>query len=165
MSAEETVAREHIRDRMARYNIARDSDDLPAFLDCFTEDVVFEAALFCLRSKAEIEAFYGDKFYPKAGTPVPRFRRHHLSTCQIDLTGPTTANARTYYAVYTDLGVDHCGVYADRFRVEKGRWLIAHRATWMDWCHPSSLYVPEGSKRVLSDTGLCGPASGFGLLL
>jgi hypothetical protein len=156
------MAREQIRDRMARYNIARDSDDLPAFLDCFTEDVVFEAPLFCLRSKAEIQAFYAHKFYPKAGTPVPRFRRHNLGTCQIDLTGPTTANARTYYVVYTDLGVDHCGFYADRFRVENGSWLIAYRAAWMDWCHPNSIYVPEGSKRMLSEKGSCGPVSGFG---
>lgn len=157
MSREEAVAREHIRDTMARYNIGGDRRDLPAFVATFTDDAVYESAVFHCVSKAKIEAYLAANWNAKPTGPVARFRRHNLTTCQIDLTGPTTAISRTYYFVITDLGPDHSGYYVDRWREEKGRWLIAHREVWMDWCHPQSLFVPEESKRLLSEKGVSGP--------
>lgn len=157
MTLQDVIAREHIRDTMARYNIAGDGNDFPAFVSNFTDDAVFEAAVFRCEGKAAIETYFTKRSYAEPSTLAPRFRRHNLTTCQIDLTGPTTANARTYYIVYTDLGPDHCGYYVDRLRKEKGRWLIAHRAVWMDWSHPDSRFVPEVCKRMVAEKGMCGP--------
>lgn len=157
MSLEEAVAREHIRDTMARYNIAGDGRDLRAFVDTFADDAVYESAVFRCVGKDEIEAYLESAWSAKPTGPTAKFRRHNLTTCQIDLTGPTTANARTYYAVHTDLGLDHCGFYVDRFRQVSGRWLFAHREVWMDWSHPDSLFVPEASKRLVADEGVSGP--------
>jgi hypothetical protein len=80
---------------------------------------------------------------PAGEAPVHQatFIRHHLSTCHIELTGPGTARARTYWVAYTDIGPDHCGYYLDSFRKEGDRWLIAHRRIRLDWRTDRSLYM------------------------
>ena len=157
MSLEKAIAREHIRDTLARYNIAGDGRDLAAFVDTFTDDAVYESAIFRCTGRVEIESYLRAAWSAKPKGPTARFRRHNLTTCQIDLTGPTTAGSRTYYFVVSDLGPDHSGYYVDRWREAQGRWLMSHREVWMDWCDPRSLYVPEESKRMLAGTGACGP--------
>ena len=67
--------------------------------------------------------------------------RHHLSTCKIDLTGPDTATARTYWVAWTDIGPDHNGYYLDDFRKVGDEWLIARRRVRRDWDAPGSLFV------------------------
>jgi hypothetical protein len=159
MSLEQAIAREHIRDTMARYNIAGDRRDLPAFVDTFTDDAVYESAVFRCVGRESIEAYLRASWSAKPSGPTARFRRHNLTTSQIDLTGPSTAGSRTYYFVVTDLGPDHCGYYVDQWREQRGRWLMSNREVWMDWCHPGSLFVPEDSKRMLAELGTCGPQS------
>jgi hypothetical protein len=159
MSIEEAVAREHIRDTMARYNIAGDRRDLKAFVAVFAEDAIFESPIFTFNGRAEIEAKLSVNWFITPTRPVAKFSRHNLTTCQIDLTGPRTAKSRAYYMVVTDLGPDHSGYYVDEFREENGRWLIAHRGVCMEWCHPDSLFVPEKSKKMLAETGVCAPKS------
>jgi len=68
------------------------------------------------------------------------FVRHHLGTCKIDLTGPTTAKVRTYWVAWTDIGPDHCGVYVDDFRKVGDEWLIALRRVRKDWVSPQGLF-------------------------
>jgi hypothetical protein len=157
MSLEQAVAREHIRDTMARYNIAGDSRNLQAFVDTFSDDAVYESSPFHCVGKPAILEYLTRTWNMKPAGPTARFRRHNLTTSQIDLTSATTADARTYYFVITDLGPDHCGFYVDQFREVKGRWLISHREVWMDWCNPGSLFVPDLSKKMLADQGVCGP--------
>jgi len=159
MSLEQAVAREHIRDTIARYNIAGDSRNLDAFVDTFTEDGVYESSPFHCVGKPAIRAYLSENWNAKPTGPTAKFRRHNITTCQIDLTSPTTADGRTYYFVVTDLGPDHCGFYVDRFREVGGRWLIAHREVWMDWSNPASLFVPDLSKKMLADQGVCGPVA------
>ena len=79
---------------------------------------------------------------PTATPPAQRatFIRHHLSTSQIELSGPDSATARTYWVAYSDIGPDHCGYYVDVFRKTGERWLIAHRKVRLDWRAPHSLY-------------------------
>lgn len=159
MTLEHSMAREHIRDTLARYNVAGDRRDLEAFLATFTEDAHYESAVFRCAGKAAIRAYLSANWSSPAAAAGPRFRRHNLTTCQIDLTSATTAESRTYYFVITDLGPDHCGFYVDQWRAEAGRWLLSHRQVWMDWCHPESRFVPEVSKRMLADSGVCGPTA------
>jgi hypothetical protein len=157
MSVEEAVAREHIRDTMARYNIGGDTRNLDQFVDTFTDDAVYESSPFHLIGKAKIREHLHAGWNAKPTGPVAKFRRHNLTTCQIDLLGKTTAQARTYYFVVSDLGPDHSGFYLDNLREVNGRWLFSHRQVWMDWTHPGSLYVPDMSKRMLQERGTCGP--------
>jgi hypothetical protein len=159
MSLEQAIAREGIRDTLARYNIAGDGRDLAAFVATFTDDAVYESAMFRCEGRADIETYLQGAWSAKPKGPTARFRRHNLTTCQIDLIGPTTAKSLTYYFVVSDLGPEHSGYYVDQWREGHGRWLMSHREVWMDWCHPQSLFVPAKSKRMLAETGACGPAA------
>jgi 3-phenylpropionate/cinnamic acid dioxygenase small subunit len=78
-----------------------------------------------------------------AAQPAARatFVRHHLATADIEITGESSANARTYWVVYTDAGPDHCGHYIDVFRKVGESWLIAHRKVRLDWRSPHSLFA------------------------
>ena len=155
--AESSLSREQIRDVVARYNIAGDRRDLDAFVAAFCEDAIWESAVFRCIGRSAIREYLSVAWQPSPGVPAPRFRRHHLTTTQIDLTSDERAAGRIYYLVTTDLGLDHCGFYVDRYRRDDGRWLIAHREVWMDWSHPDSLFVPQISKKMVAETGICGP--------
>jgi len=163
MSLEQAVAREHIRDTMARYSMAVDIADLANFLPVFTDDVVFESPLFQLKGIEEVRKFYTTRFAPASRTGL-KFRRHNLTTCQIDLTSATTANAKTYYYVMTEVGPDHCGYYVDRFREINGRWLIAYREVWTDWSAPNGVCAPDAVKREILEKGSSGPPAAMAKL-
>jgi len=155
MSAEEAIAREHIRDRMSRYTMWRDANNTEKFLENWADDAVFESVAFRLKNKKEIEAYYADNASPKMPA---KFRRHNITTAMIDITSPTTAEAKAYYFVITDIGPDHSGYYLDRYRLENGKWLFTYRGCWVEWCMPNSVYVPDYAKRALAEGGECGPA-------
>jgi SnoaL-like domain len=138
MTLEDLLTREAIRATMARYNHSGDSLRAEDFAACFTEDGILESASddgFHFTSRAEILAWQTDwRDAPTAGTPRgAKFVRHNLTTCTIELTGPGTAKARTYWVVMTDIGPDHCGVYNDQFRKVGEEWLIAHRKVRTEW--------------------------------
>lgn len=148
MTLDELLARESIRQTMVNYNINGDRLRAEEFLAVFTEDAIFEVqdpstpvrndGLPAIRAW-----FLGWVEDTKASKQSHRatFIRHHLSTCQIDFTGPDTAETRTYWTAYTDIGPDHGGYYLDKFRKTGDKWLIAHRRARMDWKAPNSLYV------------------------
>lgn len=150
MTIDELLAREGVRQTMADYTMAGDRLRTDDFVAVFTEDAVMESDgvpqtdAFRYAGRAEIRDWMSRWSRPGDGTPKTHqasFIRHHLSTCQIELTGPDTAKARTYWVAYTDIGPDHCGYYLDVFRKEGDRWLIAHRRIRMDWRSEQSLYT------------------------
>ena len=151
MTLDECLARESIRHVMASYTVAGDrllGDD---FIAVFTEDAVLESDgvpepdAFRYQGHQEIrdwiERWSGCPNEDPNSGPRPTFVRHHLSTSLIEFTGLETAKARTYWAAYTDIGVDHCGYYLDVFRKAGERWLINHRRVRLDWRSPDSLYT------------------------
>jgi 3-phenylpropionate/cinnamic acid dioxygenase small subunit len=148
MTIEELIARECIRQTLANYNIAGDRMRVEDFVAVFTEDAVFESAggpesqSFRHAGRRAIRDWISNFGASSDGTPQrrPTFVRHHLTTCQIELTGADTASARTYWAVYSDNGPDHCGYYVDAFRKTGEQWLIAHRKIRVDWLAPQSLF-------------------------
>jgi ketosteroid isomerase-like protein len=146
MTIEELLAREAIRDTIAAYTTSGDRLKIDAFVACFTEDAVMETdgvpetRAFRYEGRAAIRAWQERWLAGEGGTHGATFVRHHLSTSKIDLTGPDTARARTYWAAWTDIGPDHAGYYLDEFRKEGERWLIARRRVRMDWEAAESLF-------------------------
>lgn len=149
MTLDELVAREAIRATMAKYNASGDRLKVDDYAACFTEDGVIEArhddpaSAFRYEGRAAIRDWQarwlersaaGDRVHQAS------FVRHHLSTCHIELTGATTAEARTYWVAWTDIGPDHAGLYLDVFRKVGEEWLIAHRRVREDWRSPASLF-------------------------
>ena len=149
MTLDELLAREAIRDTMAKYNTSGDRLKTEDFAACFTEDGVIESQrvsgeqTFRYEGRAAILAWQTRWRSREPGANVvhqARFVRHHLSTSKIDFTGPGDARARTYWAAWTDIGPDHAGYYLDDFRKVGEEWLIAHRRVRMDWISPHSLF-------------------------
>jgi hypothetical protein len=150
MTIDELLARESIRHTIHSYNIAGDSIRPDEFAATFTEDAIYEFAGFGpvpgfhFEGRAAIEQ--ASAGWRKAKEPARpsrlSFVRHNLTTCRIELTGPDSATARTYWMVMTDIGPDHSGVYNDVFRRVGEQWLIAHRKIRVDWRSPDSLFPP-----------------------
>lgn len=149
MTLDDLLAREAIRDTMARYTMAGDRLKVDDYAACFTEDGIMEAEhadpamAFRYQGREAIRAWQarwlertmaGEKIH------AATFARHQLTTCQIDLTGAETAQARTYWVAWTDIGPDHSGYYLDHFRKVHSLWLIAHRVVREDWRSPDSLF-------------------------
>ena len=144
------LAREAIRATMAAYTAAGDRLKADAFIAVFTDDAILESDgvrrddLFRYEGRAAIRAWidrWRDPPKDAGRTHRATFVRHHLSTCHIELTGPDTARARTYWAAWTDIGPDHAGYYLDTFRREGDAWRIAHRRIRLDWQSPGSLFT------------------------
>ncbi len=149
MTLDELLAREGIRQTMASYTMAGDRLRADDFVAVFTEDAVLEsdgvpeADAFRYEGREAMRQWILRWRQPQANHsgPTATFVRHHLSTSHIEITGPDSARARTYWVAYTDIGQDHCGYYLDTFRKVGDRWLIAHRKVRMDWRSPQSLFT------------------------
>ncbi|GGC11440.1 hypothetical protein GCM10011494_32770 [Novosphingobium endophyticum] len=146
MTLEDLLAREAIRDTLARYTTSGDRLKIDAFVSCFTEDGIIEAEkvrrgqAFRFEGRAAIRAWQERWLAGEGATHGATFVRHHLSTSKIDLTGPDSANARTYWVAWTDIGPDHAGYYLDILRKVGEDWLIAHRRVRLDWEAEASLF-------------------------
>jgi hypothetical protein len=148
MTLEELLAREGIRKTLAAYTMAGDRLRTDDFVAVFTDDAILEtegvpeADRFRYEGREAIRAWMDRWRRPAGEAPAHQasFIRHHLATCQIELTGPDSAKSRTYWTAYTDLGPDHCGYYVDDFRKVGERWLLAHRRIRLDWRIEGSLH-------------------------
>ena len=148
MTLDELIARECIRQTMARYTVAGDRLRGEDFIAVFTDDAVLETErvpesdAFRCEGRQAIREWFGRWRTPgpEASARRATFIRHHLSTSQIEFSGPDGAAVRTYWVAYSDIGPDHCGYYIDVFRKTGERWLIAHRKVRLDWRAPHSLY-------------------------
>jgi len=149
VTLKELLARESIRKTIANYTLAGDRLRVDEFIAVFTEDAVLEseyvpeADAFHYEGREQIRSWLTRWSNPSGEdqtTHQASFVRHHLATCQIDITGAETARARTYWMAYTDIGQDHCGYYLDKFQKAGTEWLIAHRRVRMDWRSPDSLF-------------------------
>ena len=157
MTLDDLLAREAIRALMAKCTQAGDSLRAEEYADCFTEDGVLQTGSaegsFGLHftSRAQILAWQTEirapgKGFGQSGAMPLTFSRHNLSTCKIEITGPDSAQARTYWHVTTNSGPDHSGVYRDRFRRVDGEWLIAERRVNTEWAAENSLMVPPDNR-------------------
>jgi hypothetical protein len=139
MDASQAIAREEIRDVIARYNHAGDRGDLDALVRCFTESGVLDLEdEDDIVGRAAIHRHLAGVARDLAGRSVRPLLRHHVSSLRIELTGPGSANAASYFLVFTEVGLDHWGRYADRLVRAVEGWLIAHRKVRVDGSVPHS---------------------------
>lgn len=139
----ELVAREKIRDTLARYNWAGDAGR--------TEDL---AATFCPDGELEIRgtrtcaAAPRSRVFSAASRPVlaasagghikPVVRHVVTNVLFTDVTADR-AHVSSYFTVLTRIGLDHFGRYRDVLVPDdNGRWLIKHRTVSTDWIAPDS---------------------------
>jgi hypothetical protein len=128
----ELVARESIRDLVARYNANGDSGRIDEMLALFAPDASMEVGGSWHHGREEIASVFtlgADRF-----AKVPHFThlRHSTTTLQIDVVDRTHAKSRCYFFVMMDHGLDHWGRYIDEFGVVDGRWLFTKRRVLID---------------------------------
>jgi hypothetical protein len=147
----ELVARESIRDRLARWNSNGDAGRMDQMVLVLAPDVEFQAAESeVLHGRDEVLAFLtgvkGDKAETAQPAPARTGRylppgkrpsiRHYTSNPTIDIESETRAQVRTYYAVLSSFGLDHWGRYLDEFGVVDGEWLITKRTVTTEGVDP-----------------------------
>jgi 3-phenylpropionate/cinnamic acid dioxygenase small subunit len=137
----ELMARESIRDLVARYNANGDSGRFEEMLKVFADDAVMElvsdeGTVRRYEGIAQVATIFTDT---KAGWDVsvrPTASRHHVrhftATHQIDLLDEEHARGRCYFLVIMGHGVDHWGRYIDEYGVRGGRWVITQRRALSD---------------------------------
>jgi hypothetical protein len=137
---EELKHRLAIADRLAACAQAGDARKADAYAECFTSDGVLQLDQTITGREAIREWMGGAKVIPqpKAGGK-PGFISHHLTTCRIEMTGETTATARTYWLVTSVAGLDHNGYYDDRLCTEDGEWRLTYRRPRTLWINPASV--------------------------
>jgi len=136
------LAREAIRDLVARYNSYGDSGLFDRMIGLFAPDALIEINGVALHGLDELRRVF--RSVPESTTRPgdrPAYLRHCTATHQIDLVDETTATGRCYFFVITAVGLDHWGRYLDRYRVVDGEWRFAERRVLTDALSPNSIFA------------------------
>ncbi|QLL05052.1 nuclear transport factor 2 family protein [Mycobacterium vicinigordonae] len=137
----ELVAREQIRDTLARYNWSGDAGRVAALAQTFRADGVLEIrGMQSLQGRDAIEGFLGNVAgnVGAAGANVKPIVRHILTNVIFTELTPQRARVSSYFTVVTHVGLDHIGRYRDSLVPEGDAWLIEHRTVSTDWAAPNS---------------------------
>ena len=150
----ELVARESIRDRIARWNSNGDAGRMAEMVEVLAPDVEFSIregevmrgraevlqSLLGVRDSKVADPVAADAAPAATGRYLPPGKRpsirHYTSNPTIDFESDTRAQVRTYYAVLTSFGLDHWGRYLDEFGVVDGEWLITRRTVTTEGVDP-----------------------------
>jgi hypothetical protein len=140
MTPEQLLAREAIAHTQSIYNTEGDRGRLDGLLLTFTVDGVLELDRGTFKGRDAIRSALStavDEKRREAADPVPGaarvFLRHNLTTRRVEFVSDDEADVWTYFFVMTPIGLDHSGVYVDRFVRQGESWLIARRRVKVDW--------------------------------
>lgn len=133
----ELVARERIRDTLARYNWSGDAGRLDDMVGSFCEDGELQLrGEEPLHGRAAIAEFLSG--ITTSGFGATRIVRHNLTNIRFLEVTPEQARIASYFTVFTEIGLDHYGRYRDAFVPVGDDWLIRHRLVSTDWAAPNS---------------------------
>lgn len=147
----ELIARERIRDTLARYNWSGDAGRVDGLAETFCADGILEirgAEPLCGRT--EIAAFLsGVTGKIAVQADVKSIVRHNVANVLFTDVAPGQVRVDSYFTVVTRIGLDHYGRYRDILVPEGDTWLIKHRKVSTDWAAPDSAMArePSGTKR------------------
>lgn len=120
----ELIAREAVRDLVARYNANGDAGRIDEVVALFAPDAVMDVTGTCYTGQAEIRGMFDRTIRAiNATTPI----QHHTSTLQIDVLDERHVRARSYFQVLMAGRLDHWGRYVDEFGFVDDRWVFTHR--------------------------------------
>jgi|CXWL01.1.fsa_nt_gi hypothetical protein len=153
----ELVAREQVRDTIARYNHAGDSGRFDEMVEQFHQEGILELTHSSERpaerheGRAAMRAFFAgvatnfaERDHPTghpAGRPAGTLR-HCVTNTRIAIESRDSARADSYFLVITDNGLDHWGRYRDRLAPAETRWLLTHRSVRTDGYSETSAFAP-----------------------
>jgi SnoaL-like protein len=136
MDTWELGIRESVRQTLSDYTAATDRFDLAALAACFSPDGVleFHDAAQPLTGPAAIETGLTAAMSQSHDStrPAPNHVRHHVSSIRFQSVARDTVKVGSYFAVHTQIGLDHWGRYRDVMIPIGERWLFAHRRITVD---------------------------------
>jgi len=141
----ELIARESIRDLVARYNANGDSGRLDQVVDLFAPQAVLDVKGVEYVGRDAIRAFFADTATDLRERSGPAYLRHFTATLQIDVDSADRARSRCYYAVLMADGLDHWGRYLDEFALVVDRWLFSKRRVTLDGFTPTGWAAARNS--------------------
>jgi hypothetical protein len=145
--------RDEIKQLIATYTANGDRGRVDELAWIFAEDARMITPHWLAEGRAGIAQALKGAGGDRTGEPAPALRpgvrgrimRHHLTSCYITFEGPDEASGRTYWINFTEIGPDHSGLYADKYRRLDGRWRIVLRDVRLDWAAPHSRNAGAGS--------------------
>ena len=139
MTHDELLARESIRDVIARYNHAGDRGRLDELVLCFAEDGAMDLeGAPPMVGRAAIREHLAEVAGRLAARSERAMLRHHVSSVRILLADRERAQAWSCFIAFTEIGIDHWGRYADRLVRRGDEWLFALRTVRVDGSAPGS---------------------------
>lgn len=153
MERTDLIARESIRDLLARYTWAGDRGDAPGVAACFAPDGVLDVGEHGGRWTGrdeivrQLNAVVDRLAQAKSGDGNrPGAVRHHVSNVLIDLDHHDRATVRSSFLVLTPVGLDHWGRYRDTVAeiAPGGPWQFVERVMRVEGRTGLSVVVPEG---------------------
>ncbi len=155
MTLDEVLAREGIRDVVARYNSCGDTGKFDRLWDLFADDAVMEVGpahgerttYTGLEEVKRIFTGAQDRVQAQAEAAAPTYIRHFTATHQIDLVDADHATGRCYFAVIIGAvsgpgGLDHWGRYIDEYVRLDGTWRFQRRRVYVDGRTETSWFAP-----------------------
>jgi hypothetical protein len=140
MDVWELIAREEIRELVARYAHFADTGRFQEMVALFAEEGVLEIIdREELHGRQAIHDFLVATATRFRESPAPRSIRHHVTSLRIEVAAPGEATSASYFLVVGEDGPDHWGRYRDRYAHRDGRWLFAHRQVRVDGRAPTSV--------------------------
>lgn len=151
----EAIAREQIRDLVARYNASGDSGRFDEVMELFWDDAEMEIAGAdgpdVRRGADEIRSIFTGTAarWSEPGAARQPGRGHHVRHCVatlvIDVDDRTHARGYCYYQVLMPHGLDHWGRYFDRYEERDGEWRFARRRVTRDGSVDRAEPVPRST--------------------
>ena len=137
----QVIARESIRDLVARYNANGDTGRFAQVRELFSTDATMDIGNGHLYQGIDevMTIFTGTKESTGASTALTHVR-HSTTTHQIDFSDATHASGRLYFFVVTDIGLDHWGRYVDSYAVVDSDWKFTSRKVSVDGWASNSLF-------------------------
>lgn len=124
--------REQIRELYARYAIYVDNSQFEDWVNCFTEDGIFESPLLGKHAGREaLRKFCTSYKESWGGAQV----RHMMVNVSFDVHGDHghgTCNLIYFHIKNNKTELAAVGGYRDELRKVGGNWLFAHRKVWVD---------------------------------
>ncbi len=145
MTIDDVLAREAIRDLVARYNSYGDTGKFDQLWPLFADDAVMEVGQargerqvhVGLESVKEIFTGAQGRVQAQDEAAATTYIRHFTATHQIDLIDAERASGRCYFAVIIGNavepgGLDHWGRYLDDYVCLAGQWKFQRRRVYVD---------------------------------
>ena len=143
---DEAVARESIRDLVARYNASGDSGRVEQVLALFWPDAAMEVGgpeaprvhtghddIGSIFTGAAATTFRPSTTATTAAAPAMRHHvRHFVTTHVIDFADESHATGYAYFQVLMPHCLDHWGRYFDAYEARDGEWRFARRRVVLD---------------------------------